>query len=86
MSEKLWCVHISGPDDVLATPNYLTAVKAANEINGWWEGRVATRFDEGLDPTPWAAPEPWPHSPESHAADLADPSDEYGDVIARNAA
>ena len=30
---ELWCVNVTGPDDILAMPDYLAAVKVANAIN-----------------------------------------------------
>lgn len=42
MSEhKLWCIHIPGPDDIYAAPDYETAKKMAEKHNAAMEQYVA---------------------------------------------
>lgn len=63
---KLWCVHVHGPDDVHAMPTRAAALERANEFNEVF-GRH--NFKEG-DPIMRAVVIEWPHSAESHAAEL----------------
>jgi len=60
----LWCVHILGPDDVLAAPSHEAAVVHARTIN------QALHRKSVPDILCFAYAAPWPHSKESHAEDL----------------
>jgi Lar family restriction alleviation protein len=62
MGTELWCMHIQGPDDVHAAPSKAHAERAAELFNA--------RFVGVMDVLCKAVVEPWPHSPESHAADV----------------
>lgn len=62
----LWCVHVLGPDDVMAAPSHDAAVTHAHEVNKAVFGRI-TKADDVLC---FAYAAPWPHSKEAHAADL----------------
>lgn len=59
----LWCVHILGPDDVLAAPSHAAAVAHAHELNKAVFGRVGAADDVLC----FAYAGPWPHSREAHA-------------------
>ncbi len=58
----LWCVHILGPDDVLAAPSHDAAVVHARELNKAVHARPAV--DDVLC---FAYAAPWPHSKDEHA-------------------
>ncbi len=58
----LWCLHILGPDDVHPAPSKAHAEKAAALFNA--------HFDVIGDMEVSAVVEPWPHSADSHAADV----------------
>ena len=63
MSE-LWCLHVLGPDDIIAAPS-----KEAAEVAKWF----LTRYwgQQGPDDPPIGFEvEPWPFTPESHAKDV----------------
>lgn len=62
----LWCVNIHGPDDVIATSDYSTAVRLANAFNSWWQAQREQRPLHENDPRMWAVPIEWPHSPTGH--------------------
>ena len=63
----LWCTHVLGAYDVYATVSHGAAVTYANQINrAIWQRRTAP--DDVLC---FAYAKPWPHSPESHAVDIA---------------
>lgn len=59
----LWCVRVTGPDEVHAQPSRAEAEATATAWRIYWQ---RTGMDEL-----GAVVEPWPWSPESHAADLA---------------
>ena len=59
----LWCVHVLGPDDVLAAPSHEAAAVHAHGINKAVFGRIGTPDDVLC----FAYAAPWPHSRESHA-------------------
>lgn len=79
LDEKaLWCVNITGPDDVIAVATYIEAVQAANRFNEWWQSqRKAIPLNEAMDARMWASPAEWPGSSLSHAESIYSPSDEY---------
>lgn len=79
MSEKrtLWCVNVRGPDDVLATPDYVTAMRVANRINVFLEAFYRNREWTENDPCTWAIPVEWHGNAESHAESVGSPSAEY---------
>ena len=64
---KLWCVHITGADDVHAMPSHGEALHEANALNAVL---VRNSHEEG-DPIMIAVATEWPHSAESHAAGVA---------------
>lgn len=69
----LWCMHVAGPDDVHAAPDFWTGLVWAAELNAFFAARAEK---EG-----WAADENWPliqatvqrwtGSAERHATSLA---------------
>ena len=61
----LWCVHVLGPDDVMAAPSHDAAVVRAHEINKATFGR---RGPDDVLCFAYAAP--WPYGAEEHAADI----------------
>lgn len=60
---ELWCLHIEGPDDVMAAPSKEEADSVAEASNRYFTEHFA---DSGLR----AKVVPWPHSARSHAEDL----------------
>lgn len=81
-NHTLWAVNINGPDDIFAVPCREAAIHNANRFNAWWEETFrAKRLDDPNELTPvmWAVPVEWPYGAESHASNLADPSNEYRD-------
>jgi hypothetical protein len=67
-----WCVHVLGPDDVIAAPSHDAAVVRARTMNQELHGRAR---DVG-DVLCFAYAAPWPHSAEDHAMDLAKQSND----------
>ncbi len=59
----LWCVHVLGPDDVLAAPCHEAAAVRAREMNKAFH-RDIKRVDDILC---FAYAAPWPHSKKNHA-------------------
>jgi hypothetical protein len=59
----LWCVRVTGPDEVHAMPSREEADATAKTWTIYWQRH-------GWDEL-GAIVEPWPWSAESHAADLA---------------
>lgn len=62
----LWCVHILGPDDLMAAPSHDAAVVHARELNKALHGKPNAPDDILC----FAYAAPWPHSKESHGASL----------------
>lgn len=67
----LWCVHIIGPDDVIAFPDRASAEREASILNEASRRSAKKHADDAVWPRWSAEVIPWPHSAESHAADLA---------------
>lgn len=59
----LWCVHILGPDDVIAAPSHEAAAVHARELNKAVHGRRSSPDDILC----FAYAAPWPYSREDHA-------------------
>lgn len=66
----LWCVHVYGPDDLLACASRRDAVQNALWLN--LSGYRQQNTNDELMPVAWAVPEPWPGTPEDHHEALAD--------------
>jgi len=68
---KLWCVHVRGPDTLVAQPSLRVATERAAEVNSTietaWNRRTPSEFDPEK---PVASVLPWPYTAEGHAADL----------------
>lgn len=87
---KLWCVHIAGPDDVVAVDSYHHAVETCRVLNASW-GAVyknmgwGSNFDpsDEFAPRCFAVPMIWPHDAPGHADGLQSPSDDYADAVSQ---
>lgn len=83
----LWAVNIQGPDDLIAAPDYLSAVRMANAFNAWWLNlKMKQPHNDAIDARMWAAPTDWPENDaQGHADELSKPHPEYQwlrDVVA----
>lgn len=58
-----WCVHVLGPDDILAAPSHAAAEAHAHELNKAVFGRVGSPDDVLC----FAYAAPYPYSAEDHA-------------------
>jgi len=65
--EQQWCVHILGPDDILAMASKEAAALEAAKINK----SIGRNWQDG-DPEINAIVIPWPGTAESHAAALVE--------------
>lgn len=77
---SLWCVNITGPDDIFAVASRTEAITLAARFNAWWMDSIASKGPHPDDPTMWAVPQRWPYSATSHASSLANPG-EYSWLI-----
>jgi len=73
--DKLWCVHILGPDDLYAAPSKAEAERAVGHMKSFWEKRHADEAALGMVRFEVA---PWPYSPESHAKGVSTFYNEIG--------
>lgn len=62
----LWCVHILGPDELIAKESYEAAEKHATELSDYLHG---TMPDHDVLCLPIVAM--WPHGEDAHRAELA---------------
>lgn len=74
----LWCVHVTGPDDIIAMPTYEACIALCDKINGYVERIRAAHLDDPNWPITRAYPAPYPWSDEQYAAALRAGSPEYG--------
>lgn len=63
----LWCVHILGPDEMIAKESYAAAEKHATELSDYMHGPDVP--DLGVMCLPIVAM--WPHGETSHRVELA---------------
>lgn len=77
--KTLWCVNIHGPDDIIAAPDYLTAVRMANAFNDWLLNLKTKQIhDDAIHARMWAVPIEWPRdNAQGHADELSKPHPEY---------
>ena len=88
MTDQLWCVHIAGPDELHAAPDYWTALGWAADLNAFMVKRAAAEqwaADENW-PRVQAIVQPWPWTSEQHAESLKRELDERAAHRARYAA
>jgi hypothetical protein len=64
----MWCVHILGPDDMLAAPCHEAAAVRARELNKALHGKPSTPDDILC----FAYAAPWPYGREGHNKGLMD--------------
>jgi hypothetical protein len=69
LSEQLWCVHIEGPDDFVATASREIAEQEAAAINAYVD---STRRTQSTTPAPMAKASAvvWPYTEAGHARSL----------------
>jgi hypothetical protein len=75
MADKLWMLHIQGPDDVIAAPSKTEADKVASGFNAYWgeylEKQRAASVAEGKNPDHWptisAVVVEWDSTAKAHA-------------------
>ena len=68
---ELWCVHVLGPDTVIAQPDKQTAEKRAGEWNAGI-AKMQARDPSQYDPKLECVVEPWPWTADGHAKELAE--------------
>lgn len=64
---ELWCVHVLGPDDVIAAPSEVEARRAVTHLEKFSRKLAPRAAAEGLVGFQAA---PWPHSAQAHAKDV----------------
>ena len=70
INPDLWCVHVQGPDSMIAQPNQGAAEARATQ----WNNELATFVPDRPSkhsPTIKCTAKPWHYSPTAHADDLA---------------
>ncbi len=69
---RLWCMHIEGPDDVHAAPDFWTALAWAAELNACIAKRAAQQNWVADDnyPLTQAVVAPWPYDHATFALSL----------------
>lgn len=65
----LWCVHILGPDTMIAQPDRETAERRAAEWNRMF-AELGAKNSSPHDPKLEARVVAWPYTAASHAADV----------------
>lgn len=76
--EKLWALHMRGPDDVVAAPSKIAADVVAKNFNDYWEQHKHLRDH---DVHVIAAVIEWPFEPARHAKAVMDDFGEYTDLL-----
>ncbi|MET4675893.1 MULTISPECIES: hypothetical protein [unclassified Luteibacter] len=76
MSNELWCVHIEGPDDVIAMPSRAAAETVAKKINADF---ADSKAKHGV--TIKATAKRYTHGAESHQRNLAENYSDYAPMV-----
>ena len=70
---KLWCVHVLGPDSLIAQPDQATAEQRAKAWQESWDAYLAKKGNSSpYDPKISYVAEVWPYTATAHARDLAE--------------
>ena len=67
MSNILWALYVRGPDDVVAMPDYKTAVA----FSDWFTAVDRANIADEMAPVFAAIPMQWPWSADEHADEIA---------------
>lgn len=70
MADELWCVHVLGPDSLIAMPDLETADRRAVEWNSMFGKIAAERGHNPFDPKCSAVVEKWTGSAKTHAEEI----------------
>jgi hypothetical protein len=77
VSERLWCVHIEGLNDFIATSSRDAALREASAINAY-----LSRCENGQRGTvARAAVVEWPHTPAGHARSLEEDGEDLQRMV-----
>ncbi|WP_052949628.1 hypothetical protein [Dyella japonica] len=77
-SDKLWALHMLGPDDVIAAPSKLAADAVAKNFNAYWDEQRHTRDH---DVRVVATVIEWPFEANRHAKAVMEDFGEYVDLL-----
>lgn len=77
IEDKLWCVHVQGPDSLIAQPDEVTARRRADEWNAAIQSIVSKNTYE---PAVRCVATQWPYTAAQHAEDLAEHGGEPDDI------
>lgn len=80
--DRLWCVHVIGPDELHACATAGDAIVWAHELNGCMRHHM-DRDWTSHSVISWAVPTIWPYDAASHAEDLIRQQKERLDHFAR---
>ncbi|ACC72858.1 hypothetical protein Bphy_3723 [Paraburkholderia phymatum STM815] len=70
MSEELWCVHIEGPDDFVATSSREAAEREASAINAYLDSAKGRLQERAPTRMVRASAAVWPYTAAGHARSL----------------
>lgn len=70
--DRLWMLNIEGPDDIVAAPSYIEAVKVQAEFNAYWAEVKSRHPSPDHYPTLIAVIHEWDGTREDHAASVAE--------------
>jgi len=76
MTTELWCVHIEGPDDIVAMPSKAAADIVAKKINIDFAG---SKVKYGV--TIKATAKRYSHGPEAHQRNLTENYGDYAPMV-----
>jgi hypothetical protein len=72
---KLWMLNIEGPDDIVAAPSFMEAIKVRDEFNEYWRVYNAKCVENGRNPdhlpTLRAVIMEWDGTEQAHANSLS---------------
>lgn len=65
-----FCIHITGPDDIVPVNDVAEAVRASAYLNAEYLAVLQSLPDDSLTPTCFAVPMVWPGEESAHQAEL----------------
>jgi len=68
---KLWMLNIEGPDDIVAAPSFMDAIKVRDDFNAYWTTYKNAHSSPDHFPTLRAVVHEWDGTPDEHADNVA---------------
>lgn len=74
---KLWMLNIEGPDDIVAAPSFMEAIKVRDDFNAYWAAVKTTHPNMDAHPVLRAVIMEWDGDATDHFSNMVNHWDDY---------